>query len=610
MPTDFNTSSRSNLDARYNQYRINRYGADTELTQDQIKELYTDAVKDLNAQGYNYDVADFTVDPNTQEIGLTFQGEDNYTATNNANRSNTTTSVSDDDDDFYETPKDIKTTVIDNSTTTGGEEIRTAFDVKESVDTSESQFWQDEVDDLKTDYQDARTKYLADNPGSTGIDWIKSEESRNLSAEIRDAEDSRDAAQINVTKNYDADGNLTGVTESQWDYRTGEYTEISKSEYQTADQVNDKLNRDEFGDDEAELDNVEWSNDDTTVSGVNSAGNPVVDTDFDDDGNIVTTFADGTTQVQDEDGNIISSTTPTQAALDNNLTNSQNNYNNAQNPSNPANSPSVAELRGGNTDKEDWRVRLRLAPQSNYLYNAPDPGIMAPLKATDGIVFPYMPRIDHRHVASYTNHSLPHSNIRSYFYQGSYVDPLVVNATFTSQDTREANYLLASLHFLKSCTKMFYGQDAQRGTPPPLVFLSGLGDYQYNEHPCLVENIQYSLPTDVDYIEAGEPSNLNADFLGPISNSVSNKNPVGDFVSSTISRLFSSGLDFGAKRIIRRDKVSNAGIFGSSIDGKTRVPTKLDISFTLLPVNTRDQVSNEYSLEKYANGSLLKKGFW
>ncbi|NBS85341.1 MAG: hypothetical protein EBS58_01370, partial [Micrococcales bacterium] len=37
----------------------------------------------------------------------------------------------------------------------------------------------------------------------------------------------------------------------------------------------------------------------------------------------------------------------------------------------------------------DWRVRLRLAPQSNYLYNAPAPGILQPLKVTDGVIFPY-----------------------------------------------------------------------------------------------------------------------------------------------------------------------------------------------------------------------------
>jgi len=610
MPTDFNTSSRSNLDARYNQYRINRYGADTELTQDQIKELYTDAIKDLNAQGYNYDVADFTVNPNTQELGLTFQGQDNYDATNNANRNNTTTTITDTDYDFYETPKDITTTVIDNSTTTGGGEIRTAFDVKETVDTTESQFWQDEVYDLESNYQDARTQWLADNPGSTGADWIKSDTSRNLTAEIREAEDNRDATQINVTKNYDADGNLTGVTESTWDYRTGEYTELSNSQYQTADQVNEQLNReafDDFDDGADELDNVEWSTDDTTVSNVNSRGNPVVDTDFDDDGNIVTTFADGSTQVQDEDGNIISSTSASQ--LEDNAATVSNNYNNAQNIQNPVNQPTpdVSELRGSR-NLDDWRVRLRLAPQSDYLYNAPDAGILSPLKETDGIIFPYTPTINQSLVARYSAYDLAHSNYRGYFYGGSHQNEVVVTAKFTAQDTKEANYMLAVMHFLKSCTKMFYGQDAQRGTPPPLVFLSGLGDYQFNEHPCVVSSVNINLPSDVDYIKAGNPSSLTSqtNFFGPTGTQATAKSP--NFISSTLNRLFGSGLSFGGGSQPSSNTQRSETIYRA--DGETRVPTSIEIYFNLLPIQTRSQVSNEYSLKDYANGKLLKRGYW
>ena len=602
MPTDFNTSNRSTLDARFNQYRINTYGADANLTQDQIDDLYSTAIKDLNGQGYKYDVADFSVDPATYELGLTSQGQTNYNNTNSGY--STTTTIADTDDDFYRTPVDSKTTVIDHSTTTGGGEIRTAFDVKETVDTTESQFWQDEVDDLESDYQDARTKYLADNPDKSGIDWIKSDQAKELNREINEAEDNRDATQINVTKNFDADGNLTGVTESTWDYRTGEYTELSNSQYQTSDQVSDKLNReafDDFDDGADELDSVEWTTDNTTVSSINSAGNPVVDTDFDDDGNIVTTFADGSTQVQDEDGNIISSTSASQ--LEDNAATVSNNYNNAQNIQNPANQPSVSELRG-ERNLDDWRVRLRLAPQSDYLYNAPDPGILSPLKQTDGIIFPYTPSITQSHTARYNSYDLTHSNYRGYFYGGSHQDSIIVTAKFTAQDTKEADYLLASMHFLRSCTKMFYGQDAQRGTPPPLVFLTGLGDYQFNEHPCVVSSLNIVLPDNVDYIKAGNAGQSTTNFLGP-TNQQTTKSP--NFISSTLSRLFGSGLSFGGKEEVR---YTSETVFRADSEGVTRVPTSMEFNFYLLPIQTRNQISNEYSLKDYASGKLLKRGYW
>ena len=38
--------------------------------------------------------------------------------------------------------------------------------------------------------------------------------------------------------------------------------------------------------------------------------------------------------------------------------------------------------------------------------------------------------------------------------------------------------------------------------------------------------------------------------------------------------------------------------------------TKMEIDITLIPVQTRSQVSKQFSLKEFANGNLLKKGFW
>ena len=42
----------------------------------------------------------------------------------------------------------------------------------------------------------------------------------------------------------------------------------------------------------------------------------------------------------------------------------------------------------------------------------------------------------------------------------------------------------------------------------------------------------------------------------------------------------------------------------------TYVPTKLDVSLILKPMQSREQVSRQFSLRQYANGDLLKGGFW
>ena len=48
----------------------------------------------------------------------------------------------------------------------------------------------------------------------------------------------------------------------------------------------------------------------------------------------------------------------------------------------------------------------------------------------------------------------------------------------------------------------------------------------------------------------------------------------------------------------------------SNTAGASYVPTKMEIDITLIPVQTRTQVSKQFSLKGFANGQLLKGGFW
>ena len=247
----------------------------------------------------------------------------------------------------------------------------------------------------------------------------------------------------------------------------------------------------------------------------------------------------------------------------------------------------------------DWRVRLRLAPQSKYLYNAPNPGILQPLKVTDGVIFPYTPTINTAYRANYSPYDLTHSNYRGYFYQNSYVEPIQLNCMFTAQSTNEANYLLAVIQFFRSVTKMFYGQDAERGSPPPLTYLTGLGDYQFNEHPCVVSQFNYTLPADVDYIRAGSPNQLGVNQINQ-----------RDRQTVTTGSLF-GGLNRLAAALLTKGAIPNPPAPPSlGTNRPTYVPTKIEISITLLPIQSRNQVSKQFSLKEFANGNLIKGGFW
>jgi len=272
----------------------------------------------------------------------------------------------------------------------------------------------------------------------------------------------------------------------------------------------------------------------------------------------------------------------------------------------PEPQPTLREARRA-INKNDWRLRCRLSPFADYLYNNLDTStsILQPLKQTDGVIFPYMPTVTIQNTANYSDYRLTHSNYRGYFYQGSAVENIIINADFTAQDTAEANYLLAVITFFKSCTKMFYGQDERRGVPPPLLYLTGLGEYQFNEHPCVLSYFNYMLPNDVDYIKChADP--MNYQTFG------SQAEPLKGHSTQTnkLTRLLSSNLKFGSKPVIDNPIAADVKDLTKYRGGHTYVPTSIRLDLTFMPVNTRKQVSEEFSLDKFASGDLLKRGFW
>ena len=245
----------------------------------------------------------------------------------------------------------------------------------------------------------------------------------------------------------------------------------------------------------------------------------------------------------------------------------------------------------------DWRVRLSLAPSAGYLYKAQNPGILGPLQKTDGVIFPYVPQIQVTYAAHYDPAELTHSNYKIFQYKNSSVDQINITCDFTAQDNDEANYLLAVIHFFRSVTKMFYGQDEipKPGTPPPLCYISGMGDFQFDRHPLVISSFNYNLPNDVDYIRAGSPTLLS----GVNSSGYDSGNDINVDEGVSGRRLQVNGLNFGGNESAPNwQKQSNTQ--------PTYVPTKIQIAVTAYPIVTRNDISNKFSLREYATGSLLQ----
>ena len=245
--------------------------------------------------------------------------------------------------------------------------------------------------------------------------------------------------------------------------------------------------------------------------------------------------------------------------------------------------------------RKDWRVRLALSddPSVNYLYRAPNPGILNPLNATNGVLFPYTPTISVNYAANYNPTELVHSNYKVFQYSSSSVDSITITCDFTAQDTYEANYLLAVIHFFRAATKMFYGQDEnpRRGTPPPLCYIYGMGSYQFAAQPLAVSQFSYNLPNSVDYIKTSVGGNTTS-------------------VTSQPSRMAGTGAAKGG--VLPPPNFTPI----AEPDTVSWVPSKIQLSITCVPMMNRNSVSNGFSFQKYATGELLNGvskrfgGFW
>ena len=211
----------------------------------------------------------------------------------------------------------------------------------------------------------------------------------------------------------------------------------------------------------------------------------------------------------------------------------------------------------------DWRARLRpkdLGIEQFYGRNDPDGTnvfLMDPIKKTGGMVWQTTPQIYLAGQVDYNEHLGHGMNYPVYTYNNSRPPPIPVTAEFYANDIYEGQYLLAVMHFIRTCTKSYFGEAAIEqgtfGTPPPILVFEYMGDHGFNKVPVIMRSFSIELPDSVDYI------------------------PVV-----------------------------------SQIDGEsqtTYVPTRTNIMVDLAPAYTPKKVREKFDVEAFRNGSLYRDGF-
>lgn len=155
-------------------------------------------------------------------------------------------------------------------------------------------------------------------------------------------------------------------------------------------------------------------------------------------------------------------------------------------------------------EQYDWRVRLSIPPVTPF-NSSP---MFEPLRqSNDSLIWPYTPLVTVSSNANYSNQAPTHNNYTYPAYENSNIETISISGEFSVENPTDAKYWVAANHFLRSVSKMFYGESSNIGAPPPVLRLNGYGDFVFNNVPVVLENFIINLPKDVDYIKADVGSN-------------------------------------------------------------------------------------------------------
>ena len=224
----------------------------------------------------------------------------------------------------------------------------------------------------------------------------------------------------------------------------------------------------------------------------------------------------------------------------------------------------------GRSDTRDWRVRLQIPAGADALRGAilQNNDLLAPLQESNGMFWPLTPAVVIQHSANYNPLAQTHSNYPFQAYQNSQVDSYNIIGEFPVQNSEDARHWVATVNFLRTVTKMFFGKEQDlKGNPPPILHMSGYGDHMFNKVPVIVNTFNVELRPGIDYISTKQGIRGNASY---------NPNLIDEVALTTG-------------------------------DSQSWAPTLSNISVLVTPVYSRDSIG-QFSLSEFARGDLSGKG--
>jgi hypothetical protein len=155
-----------------------------------------------------------------------------------------------------------------------------------------------------------------------------------------------------------------------------------------------------------------------------------------------------------------------------------------------------AQVKVTPIQQSDWRVRINC--DFDVLFGS---NTFSRLKATGGVVWPYLPNITISTKANYTQVDPTHNNFPFQSYKNSQVEDIQISGEFSCETEADAAYWIAATTFFRAATKMYYGQGQYAGNPPVICQLTGYGANIFNSVPVIIKSFSVDLKDDVNYVQ-------------------------------------------------------------------------------------------------------------
>jgi hypothetical protein len=222
-----------------------------------------------------------------------------------------------------------------------------------------------------------------------------------------------------------------------------------------------------------------------------------------------------------------------------------------------------------------------------------------PIAGLNRLDFPYTPQIDYSQDVKHDIYGLTHTNYQPYAYTRSENPTIGMSCKFSAHTESHFKVAEQALRFLRTYSKMNYGRnDAQRGLPPRILNFFAYGATVFNDVPVYLSKFSMVFPEDIDYVTGTFDSK-------------------GQLVSSSRIKDAPSGVQVrdpgvASTQVQNQDTTgatSPAGDIKNNQTYQISLPILFTVNISLIVQQNLHKTVNEFTLDKFATGELMAKGY-